>query len=166
MPNSAELVKIADAITTELAAAQVAGLFVGLEAFTPERNYADWTTDIEELDARRIDVVPVTYEESKVETRGSVKYLCTVDVAVRRWFPVSMRNVGGRIKPELIDRLVLFVQELDTYFCQPTGRRLAAYDDAFWEKTKMRFAYSRKHLSQNQMFLGIVRVGYSVSVAL
>lgn len=166
MPESAELVKVADAITTELAAAQVAGAFVGLEAFTPERNYADWATDIEELDLLRVDAVPVTYAKNELESRGAVEYLCTVDVGVRRWFPLTMRETGGRIVKAKIDRLVLFIQELNEFFCKESGRRLAAYDAAVWEETKIRITYSRKHLAQHQMFLGIVRVGYSVCKAL
>ena len=163
---AAELVLVADAITTELAAAQQGGQFVGLDEFTPERSYADWATDIEELPGLRVDVVPVGYEENALETRGTVEYVCTSDIAVRQWFPQSQRETNGRIKLPAIDRLIEFVQELNEFFCKENGRRLPAYPSAVWQKNNIRFTYSRKHLARHKLFVGMVRVGYTVCKSL
>ena len=163
MPDQAELVKIADAITTKLAAAQVAGRFVGLETFTPVRSYADWKKDLEELDALQVDVVGLSYDECGLDTRGSVGYLCTSHVGVRRWFPSSQVQSGGRINRDKIDRLVLFVQELNEFFCDLNGRRLDAYPEAAWQATKILTTFNRKHLRDHRMFFGLLKVSCAVS---
>ena len=116
---------------------------MGLDDFTPERSYADWASDIEELPGLRVDVVPVGYEENGLETRGTVEYLCTADIAVRQWFAPSKRETNGRIKLSSIDRLIEFVQELNEFFCKENGRRLPAYPSAVWQKNNIRFTYSR-----------------------
>ena len=169
MPDPAVLIQVADAIAAELTTAQLGGLFVGLEAFTPERSYADWENDLEELNGLRVDVVAATYESNELDSRGSVAYLCSVDVGVRRWFNRSQTNpdTQGRIKKAEIDRLVLFVQELNEFFLnQGAGRRLATLERAVWQDCKIRSTYSRKHLRLHRMFLGIVRPFYLVSKSL
>ena len=167
MPKAAELVQVADAITAELATAQQEGVFVGLEDFSPERSYADWANDLDALDGLRVDVVPVTYEEAGLLNRTKIRYLSSVDVGVRRWFDRSKQEGSeNRINRSELDRLILFVQELHEFFCLPpagAGRRLATYDAAVWQATKIRSAYSRKHLHSHRMFLGILRVQYATS---
>jgi hypothetical protein len=165
VPTNAVLIRVADAITAELTNAQQAGAFVGLEPFTPERSYADWESDVQALDGLHVDVVAATYEGNELGSRGAIHYLCSVDVGVRRWFNRSQsENVSGRIKRDEVDRLVLFVQELNAFFCNSgVGRRLATYEDAVWRATKIRTTYSRKHLRDHRMFLGILRPTYLVS---
>lgn len=164
---SAELVAVADAITTELTAAQQAGQFVDLAAFTPERSYADWANDLAELSGLRVDVVGVAYTEAELADRGSVAYVCTSHVGVRHWFLRSeTEGTDSRIKRASIDRLVLFIQELNEFFCKEGGRRLAAYPAASWQDTKILTTYSRKHLRDHRMFLGILRVSYYVTKTL
>lgn len=167
MPDAAELVRVADAITAELTTAQQDGAFVDLEDFTPERSYADWANDLDALEGLRVDVVPVTYEEAGLLNRGTIRYLCSVDVGVRRWFDRSKQEGSeNRIKRSELDRLILFVQELHEFFCKPpdgVGRRLATYEAAVWQDTKIRSTYSRKHLHSHRMFLGLLRVQYATS---
>jgi hypothetical protein len=165
VPDNAILVRVADAITAELTTAQQAGAFVGLEAFTPERSYADWESDVQALDGLHVDVVPTNYDGNELGSRGAIHYFCSVDVGVRRWFGRGQsENVSGRIKRAEMDRLVLFVQELNEFFCsRGVGRRLVTYQDAVWRATKIRVTYSRKHLRDHRMFLGILRPTYLVS---
>ena len=157
---AAELVLVADAITTELANATFADLGW---TFEPERSYADWASDIEELNGLHVDVVPVTYEENELDTEGSVGYLCTVDIGVRLWFTQTERGAKKRVDRAKVDRLILFIQELNEFFCKDRGRSLTEYPTAAWEKTKIRAAYSRKHLAKHKMFLGLIRVSYTVT---
>jgi hypothetical protein len=165
MPDPAVLVRVADAIAAELATAQQAGAFVDLESFVPERSYADWESDVEALNGLHVDVVPTAYEGNELGSRGAIHYLCSVDVGVRRWFSrVQSETATGRIKTSEIDRLVLFVQELNEFFLsRGVGRRLATYEEAVWRQTKIRATYSRKHLRDHRMFLGILRPTYLVS---
>jgi len=168
VPDPAELVRVADAITTELTTAQTGGVFVGLEDFAPERSYADWANDLDALEGLKVDVVPVSYEQTELVDRGTIGYLCSADVGVRKWFDRSQQGAQNRITRSAIDRLVLFIQELHEFFCKPPdgiGRRLATYESAVWQETKIRVTYSRKHLHSHRMFLGIVRVQYSVDKA-
>jgi hypothetical protein len=166
MPESAELVKVADAITAELAVAQQGGRFVDLEAFTPQRSWADWKEDLDELDSLRVDVVGLSYDECELDTRKSVSYTCTTHVGVRRWFPNSQVQTGGRINREKIDRLVYFIQELNEFFCDEAGRRLATYPDAVWQATKILTTFNRKYLRDKRMFFGLLKVTYEASVDL
>ena len=167
MPDgSAELVKIADAITAELATEQQAGQFVDLEAFTPVRSWADWKDDLEELNELKVDVVGLSYDQCTLDTRDSVEYLCTSHIGIRRWFPQSQTEIGGRIKRDRIDRLIYFVQELNELFCRENGRRLANYPDATWDETKILTTFNRKYLRDKRMFFGLLKVGYKVSVTL
>lgn len=138
-----------------------------LEAFTPERSYADWANDLDELEGLRVDVVPISYDEAELEGREVVSYLCRSHVGIRKWFPRSQaEGASNRIPQVDIDRLVFFVQELNEFFCQESGRRLSAYPEAVWQETKIVTTYSRKYLRDNRMFFGLLRVNYSVAKAL
>ena len=90
-------------------------------------------------------------------------YLCTVDIGVRLWFTQTERGAKKRIDRAKVDRLILFIQELNEFFCKDRGRSLTEYPTAAWEKTKIRAAYSRKHLAKHKMFLGLIRVSYTVT---
>jgi len=167
MPDgSAELVKIADAITTELATVQQAGRFVGLEPFARVRSWADWKDDIEEATGLKVDVVGLSYDQCELDTRDSVTYVCASHVGVRRWFPRGQTETGGRIKRDAIDRLVYFVQELNELFCRENGRRLATYPDAVWDETKILTTFNRKYLREKRMFFGLLKVSYRSTVTL
>lgn len=163
---SAVLVTLADAITAELNAATWDGL-----SLEWERSYADWEIDLRTLGQLKGDVVPVAYDETDLDGRGSVGYACSVDIGVRKKFGQPELEQCGRIDLAEIDRLVLFVQELHEFFIAPSGsttigRRLQNYTTANWRETTIRSTYSQKHLREMQMFLGVVRVTYDVSKTL
>lgn len=165
---SAVLITLADAIASEINAAEWDGL-----AVAAERNYADWELELRTLGELHVDVVPVEYSETELDGRGSVGYACAVDIGVRKKFGQPDLEKCGRIDLAEIDRLVLFVQELHEFFIKADstdgttiGRRLQDYTDASWRETTIRSTYSAKHLREMQMFLGIVRVTYDVSKTL
>lgn len=157
---TAVLVQLAEAITAELAAASFDGL-----SFDPVRSYADWELELRELNVLNVDVVPVAYDETDLDGRGSVGYACSIDIGVRKRFGQSDLEKCGSVVLAEIDRLVLFVQELHEFFIKASsdttiGRRLQNYTDASWRETRITSTYSQKHLRDMQMFLGIVRVTY------
>lgn len=163
---SAVLVTLADAITAELNAATWDGL-----APNWERSYADWDIGLKTIGQFKCDVVPVAYDETDLDGRGSVGYACSVDLGVRKKFGQEDLEKCGKIVMAEIDRLVLFIEELHEFFIAPSddttiGRRLQDYTEASWRETTIRSTYSQKHLREMQMFLGIVRVTYDVSKTL
>jgi hypothetical protein len=156
---AAVLIEVADAVTAELQTAVDSNEFAGLQ-FVPERSYAVWDEELADLDCLHVDVVPVNYEQTDLDARESVGYVVSVDVVIRQKFSQEKRVQSGKIDPEEIDRLVLFVEELHEYLCK---LRLTDYDEAIWRETAIRSAYSREHLRTMGMFLGIVRVSFDVS---
>lgn len=156
---AAVLIEVADALTAELRSAVEDGEFAGLH-FDPERSYADWDEELADLDCLHVDIVPATYDETDLDTRGSVGYVVSVDVVIRKKFSQEKRQQNGKIDPEEIDRLVLFVEEIHEYLCKI---RLTGYEDASWKEAMIRSAYSREHLRTMGMFLGVIRVSFDVS---
>src|SRR5262245_38503360 len=164
MADEAELIKVADGIVAELKAAQVAGQFIGVASFTPERSYADWADELDTMDDLRVDGVPIGYDEVELETPVSVAYLCRSHIGVRFKFPRSeSEGANNRIKKATIDRLVLFVQEIDSLLRKEQHRRLTSFQDASWQEGKIVSTYSRAYLRDKRMFFGLLRVSYAVS---
>lgn len=156
---AAVLIEVSDAVTAELQTAVDANEFAGLQ-FVPERSYADWEEDLADLDCLHVDVVPVNYDATALDSRESVGYVCSVDVVIRQKFGQTKRLQSGKIDPEEIDALVLFVEKVHEYLCK---LRLTDYDEAIWRETTIRSAYSREHLRTLGMFLGVIRVSFDVS---
>lgn len=156
MAKKAVLTTIADAITAELAAAVRDGKFEGMQ-FTPERSYADWDDDLKDLDCLRVDVVPVGHEDASRETRGSLKYDCSIDIGVREKFGAEARDKHGRIQVERVDRLALLIEEIHEFFI---SRRLTGLEAAVWVETKIVSSYDREKLRDLGLFVGFVRVTY------
>jgi len=164
MPDEqAVLVKVADGVTAEINAALEAGEFEGLQ-FTAERSYADWKDDeLEDLDCLHVDVVPVRYDNTDLDSRGSVGYVCSVDIGVRKKFGQGDNSQSGRIRKEEVDRLVLLVEQLHEHFCKDL---LSTFEDATWRDTKIPTTFSRRHLRDARLFLGVIRVSFDVSKSL
>lgn len=158
--EQAVLVKVADGITADLAAALADGQFVGLQ-FKPERSYADWLDDeLDDLECLHVDVVPVGHEQTDLDDRESIGYVCSVDVGVRKKFGPRDNSQAGRIKRAEIDRLVRFIEELHEHFCELT---LPTFEAAVWRETKIRTTFSRKHLREKRLFLGVIRLFFFAS---
>ena len=170
MPDQAELIKVADGIDAELKAGYTAGhfgdlaQFLGLDAFTPERSYADWADELEQIDVLKIDVVPIAYDEAELQTPFMVGYVCRSHVGVRYKFPRSDTDGDkGRIAKASIDRLVLFVQDIDSFFRKEAHRRLTSFPEAAWQEGKIVSTYSRKYLRDQRLFFGLLRMTHAVS---
>lgn len=157
---AAVLIEVADGVTADLLTAVEDDEFTGLQ-FTPERSYADWDDELPDLDCLHVDVVPVAYEETDDDARGSTGYVCSAQIVIRKKFSQKYRTQSGRIDLEEIDRLVLLVEEIREYFRQ---RTLTDYD-ATWREDRVLVACSRKHLREMSMFLGVVQVSFDVSEA-
>jgi hypothetical protein len=168
--DPAVLVKVSDGITVEVNAALEAGIFTGLQ-FKAESSYADFQDDeLDDLDCLKVDVVPVGYTRTELDDRSSVLYVTASDIAVRKKFSEAQLTQSRRIKKSEIDRLVLFVQELHEFFLRPDaeegvpiGTRLTTFPEATWRETNIRTTFSRRHLRDLKMFLGVIRVSYEVS---
>ena len=155
---SAVLVDVATAITAELAAASLG------QTFVPARSYADWDEQLEDAGTLHVDVVPVNYDESALDSRESIGYVVSCDVGIRKRFGTDDQEVStGRIELAEIDDLVLLVEAIHEFFIE---RRLAGYESAVWRETKIRSAYIRKHLREYRQFTGMIRVSYDVSKAI
>lgn len=156
---AAVLIEVAEALTADLLTAVTADEFTGL-TFEPEWSFADWDDDLSDLDCLKVDVVPVTYDETDLDARESVGYVVSCDVVIRKKFSQKYRRQDGKIDRDEIAALVLLVEEIHEYLCKI---RLTDYDEASWKETTIRSTYSRKHLRELSMFLGIVRVSFDVS---
>ena len=123
---TAEIVKIAEAITAELAA----GTFS--QAFEPVRSY-DCETGLEDLDELHVDVVPVT-EETEMESRRSMGFMCEIDIGIRKHFgPDADDPATGKVKTAEVDALLDLKQEVLLLLGLP---RLSAMAGADWEKSR------------------------------
>lgn len=121
---------------------------------------------LEDSDDLRIDV-QVSDCVTNVITRGSTKYLCQTDIAVRKHF-VTAEEVAatGEIDTDELDRLIFLVLEIHDFFARDSddgsGRRLATYNEAAFYSAEFRPLYVPAHLRQHRQFTGIVTVEYGV----
>jgi hypothetical protein len=157
----AVLVDVGDAIAAELNAALEEGeVFQGLQ-FTAEAGYADFKPeDLDDLDCLKVDVIIAGHDENDLDDRESVGYMCAYDVVVRKKFGERETEQSRRIDKAEIDRLVLFIEEIDQYFAT---RGFASGD---WVDSKIRVTVSAYHLREMRLFLGVVRVRVFASVEL
>lgn len=158
---AAVLVDVADAVKDELAS--ITGLVLAID---PERSYADWDEQLEDLSTLRVDVVPVNVGETELDSRGESRFLCHVDIGVRYRFAPEERESTGRITVSEIDDLLLLLQQFHDHFVNNgEGRRLTSYTAAAWTETNVRTWYVREHLREMGQYTGIVRVTYEAVVA-
>lgn len=128
-----------------------------------ERTYPNFSMELKDLNTLRVDVVAVGHPTSELATRGSVNYLCHVDIGIRKKFEREDREADTRrVSNEAIDPLVYLVEELHEFLCGEDQRRLTnpAGLDATWSETKIRATYIKEHLKDWSQFTGIIRVGY------
>lgn len=152
MPEAVS-VAVAKGVTSQLAVAELS------QAFAPERSYADWDIQLEELDSLRVDVVAVqTEQQAERNSRGSMAYQIPIDVAVRKRFG------GGaeRVPLDEIDALVLLVEEIYESF---ELRRLADFDAAAFVEAKVIVNPDKAALRGLRQFTGIVRLTFEATKA-
>lgn len=155
------LVDVAQGIADEIAGATFAGV-----KLKPVRSYADWDEKLEDhCNELLCDVVPVIHRDSVLENRGSISYVCEVDVGIR-YRPKAWKIVAGRIAPGEIDKLILLVEAMAEFFIDAgNGRKLAYVQNAAWIETKIRQTFVRKHLREFGQFTSITRLTYDVPTA-
>lgn len=158
---SAVLVEIAEAVNSELATAFAAStLGAGYSAIVPKRSYADWDDELKDMGTLHVDVVPVAYDDSSLNTHASIGYVNSVDIGIRKRFGTANQQSSGELIVADVDALVLLVEQVSEFF---TPRRLTAYDSASWRETKIRATYVREHLRQCRQFTGVIRVSFDAT---
>lgn len=172
--NDTDAVQVAvgKAVTNHLLAADLSQLA------TIERSYADWELKLEtmdllelqqDIDKLRIDVVVhTTLQELSMVSRGAVRYVVPVDIAVRRKFGADKADdATGRVRIEEVDKLVKLVQEINLLFSQ---QRLAEFQYAVWDGekggTSILACPQQSHLREKRQFTGLVRVFFRADVSL
>lgn len=158
--TSAVLVRIAEGIKNEIAGESFGGM-----KLKPIRSYADWDEQLKEETKLRIDVVPVIHRTTELMDRGSVLYVCDVQIGIRSNDPNLMAS-DGHASLARIDRLVLLVEQINEFFIAAgNGRKLANITDAAWRETAIRQTYVRNHLREWSQFTSIIQVTYQIDVA-
>ncbi|WP_254512857.1 hypothetical protein [Anatilimnocola floriformis] len=160
---------VADAITEKVRAGYDANAFVGMQIHSIDWNYGDWDDELKQL-CTRVDVIPVTFEETSLATRTSDYFLCRCDLAIRCKFDPQLRTQAGPIHRKYVARLIHFMQEL-YQFLRPNPQsddadvasgRLPNYRDAVWQESKVLFTFQRERLRTQGMFFGAMSVKYGV----
>lgn len=153
---TAVLVSVADAIKGEL---ETPDLGIPI---SPERSYAEWDIELQDLGTLRVDVVPVfSPNVADMGTRGSYRYVAPVDIGIRKRFTrTEYEPSTGKLELSDVDNLVELVEAIHEHFAD--GHALAAYPSARWQESKIVASYVKKHLRELRQFTGIVRVTYAV----
>lgn len=165
-----------DAISVEIAEAvktRIAGATLSKSGFTLERSYADWDLELDKMDIPseadagklRVDVaIHTTEQETQLATRGSISFLLPIDIAVRERFRQERQDEAtGRVPLAKVDELMLLTQELVQLFAR---QRLADFEPATHEDTRIVVAPWKEHLRKNKQFTSIVRVVFRANLAL
>lgn len=130
-----------------------------------ERSYMDWELELDRADELRIDIVANTVKQkAELAARGSLKYLVTVDIVVRKRLGVEDQDDDtGRIEIDEVDALMLLVQEVHETFAP---QRMTGFDAAAYQSTEIAVAPLMPHLHSYRQFTGIVRVTFQANKAL
>jgi hypothetical protein len=123
------------------------------QPFTAVRRYADIDAKLELLPLS-VEVVPVEKVDVELEDRGSVRYLASCDIVVRKKVSVDANGV----KQSEVDQLVNLLLSINEWLAI---RELDA--DAGWFATTILTAVVHKHLREWHQYTGIIRVQYYVS---
>lgn len=143
----ARTIEIADALTAKINGHAFS------QSFTAVRRYADVDAKLEELNLK-VEVVPVERVESELDTRGSLRYLASCDVVIRK----RVGTVGAGVDASEVDRLVALTLEVNEWL---TARTLD--DGSLWDSTTIIANVIHKHLREWSQYTGILRVTYYLS---
>ena len=161
---SSILLATADALVAEL------NTHVFDPPFTAARSYADASYELAAATGTlHCDVVPASELKTELSDRGSIRYLPTVFVVLRKKFGAAdIEQVGGseetRVKASVIDPLVALVEAVNEWLCGL--RRLAGLPDAVWDSTNIEADVVHKHLREWSQFTGIIKMTYEVPKAI
>jgi hypothetical protein len=134
----------------------------GIE-FDLERSYFDWELELKDATPLRVDVIPLKHETSDKASRGRLRYVVSINIAVRKRFSEAEQTEGGRIEKEQVDTLVKFVEDIHEFFA--SNERPSDTDDMAWNESKIENAYSAKELREWHQFIGLVRINLTVMKA-
>jgi hypothetical protein len=152
---TAEIVKIADAVTLELAA----GTFS--QSFEPVRSCSG-PMALEDSNTLHIDVVH-DLVELDTATRNSMSFDCRVQIWIRKRFgPESSDEATGEIEIAEIDAMYALEQEIAAFFGL---RRLAAYESAVFRAATIPVPLIPEHIDKLRQFTGAIHVTYQTAVA-
>lgn len=168
--TNAVLPLLADALAAVINTA-VTGVELDTVGFTARRSYPDWDDDFSDLKVLAVDVVFVSSGASggdavELDAAGMIDMEPAIDIAVRKRFGPSDREVDGRLKNTSIDALVRLVEQIHELFSgdRATEVTLAAGLTANWVDAKVR-TYCDYAKLRAGCFLGVVRIRYDVSKA-
>jgi len=156
---AAVIVEVANAVVSELND-KTNNTFS--QTFNAKRSWADWSEKLEEEDKLSVDVVPTQrgYTETDATSRASLEHTIQIDIGVRQRFgPTKQTTDKGRIDRVQIDGMVLLLQEIAEHFMVD---RLASYDSARWESTRILGTYNKKMLRELRQYFGFVRLQFEV----
>lgn len=134
---------IADAVVTELAAAEFS------MPFEPARHYRP-QFDLVELKTLRVSVVPKGITIASLG-RTVNQHEVAIDVAVQQKVDAADNAA--------LDALMNLVQEIADFF---RLRRLTAFPDAAWSKTENVPVYSPEHLESKAVFTSVLTFTFKV----
>ena len=137
--STCPFVSVADAIVAELDAARVAETF-GVNEFQSEVIWGKRTIALEERNALRVDVCPMSWSQS-LKSRGSWSWLCHYQIGIRKRFePDEKLGQTGEIVDSALIELVNLTADVLKYFMpvrpDHQGRRLADVPAAVWREEK------------------------------
>lgn len=127
--------------------------------FTIERNYAEFSIELEDVTPLKIDVCAFRHASAEMETRGAIEYETETDICIRKKFPPSANDPDQRIAQEEIDRLVEFTEDIHEFLVAE------ALGDARWSDAKLLWCPNKKHLRGRQ-FTSLIRVTHLTSKAI
>lgn len=157
MPDYAQIVKVADAATAQIATAEDQNSFTGF-TFTPKRGWASWDDELDGCTDVQVDVRASKYEKSGLETQGSIDYQCSIEIYVRQEFGEQHRGQDRKIKRDVIDGLVKLTEMIHELFINDP--RPATLPDVVWIDSKILVIASIPHLAKGQYF-GAVKVTFA-----
>lgn len=159
-------VDVAKGIQREIELANVQNKF-SQPIHTVHRQYGELDIQLKLQDGLiRVDIVPSNCRILHAD-RESLNYLVTTSIGIRKKYPRTehLANTG---EPDIedIDKMMILTQEIHDYFApsQPNcyGRELNNVPEAAWSEGGTIEAPIVDFLSEKSMFLGIVKVLYSV----
>lgn len=157
-------IRIADAVATQLNVGAADDAF-GVNDWTAAHRYPDWDDKFSDLseDTPSVDVVFRANVDAPLDDQNSLDYMVDIDVAIRRRFAPSDRDVNGRLNNSAIDPLVNLLVEIHEYFVsRRDSNALATESLAVWQASSIKLLVDHKKLRQG-LFFGWLRLTFQWS---
>ncbi|KKM86706.1 hypothetical protein LCGC14_1276340 [marine sediment metagenome] len=157
MSTQSEIEKVSEALRDEL----TLGSFS--QGFEPGETF-DATIELEELDALRVDVVPVG-SDPDWESRGWIQWDNVLDVAIRKRLGIDDQDdATGKIRNRHMHDLLLLEQEILVYLFSK-AQTLQGYPGAEMHmKPEIRVHWDPDGMRMNSQFTSVIRLTYKTSM--